>query len=79
MPLDVKTVTPGQAIMVSAADKPPVIQPGDLHRSGKARVGYGADGKEKGKREGQREEEGAAPKSEGAAAPAKEETAAPAK
>ncbi|MBU1743609.1 MAG: FecR family protein, partial [Proteobacteria bacterium] len=76
MPLDVKTVSPGQAIMVTAADKPPTIQPAtssevEKHVSDTAPT-------EKKEEEKEKKEEGAAPKSEGAAAPAQEVAAAPA-
>ncbi|MDP3143587.1 MAG: FecR family protein, partial [Candidatus Omnitrophota bacterium] len=75
MPEDVKTVIPGQAIMVPAANKPATIQPAtstevEKHVSDTAPT-------EKKKEEKEKKEEGAAPKSEGAAAPTKEETAAP--
>jgi len=76
MPQDVKTVSPGQAIMVTAADKPPTIQPATSSEVEKHVTDTAPT--EKKEEEKEKKEEGVAPKSEGAAAPAKEVAAAPA-
>ncbi len=79
MPQDVKTVTPGQAIMVTAANKPATIQPATSSEVEKHVSDTAPTEKKKEEKEKEKKEE-AAPKGEGAAAPAKEEgTAAPAK
>jgi hypothetical protein len=80
MPQDVKIVTPGQAIMVTASNKPAAIQPAtssevEKHVSDTAPT----EKKEEEKKKEPEKKEEAAPKGDGAAAPAKEETATPAK